>query len=59
MSEKRVIKEWKVKAPTWDQIAEHYRARPGRVAWLASRLPVLRGEVEDTPEPTVIQQAAE
>jgi hypothetical protein len=38
-------------APSWDQIAEHYRARPGRIQWLADRLSVLRGEAEDTPEP--------
>jgi hypothetical protein len=38
-------------APSWDQIGEYYRARPGRVQWLADRLSVLRGEAEDTPEP--------
>lgn len=60
MSEKRVIKEWTKPAPTFAQIVEHYRSRPGRVVWLANRYPVLRGEVEDTPEPAaVVQQAAE
>jgi hypothetical protein len=53
MNEKRVIKEWTVKAPAWDQIVDYYRERPGRIQWLANRFPVLRGEVEDTPEPTV------
>lgn len=53
MNEKRVIKEWKSKAPAWDEIVEYYRARPGLVLWLSHRLPVLRGEIEDTPEPTV------
>lgn len=51
---KKVVKEWKVKAPTWDQIVEHYRARPGRVQWLANRMPVLRGEIEDIPESELI-----
>lgn len=51
MSEKRVIKEWTAKAPSWDEIVLHYRDRPGRVKWLSDRFPVLRGEVEDTPEP--------
>jgi len=59
----RFIKEWTVKAPSWGQIVDHYRARPGRVEWLAKRLPVMRGEVEDTPEPDVLlvteQEAAE
>jgi hypothetical protein len=53
MNEKRVIKEWTAKAPAWDQIVDYYRSRPGRVLWLANRFPVLRGEIEDTPEPTV------
>jgi hypothetical protein len=59
----RFIKEWNVKAPSWGQIVDHYRARPGRVEWLAKRLPVMRGEVNDTPEPDVLivkeQEAAE
>jgi hypothetical protein len=60
MNEDRVIKEWTAKAPAWSDIVEHYRARPGRIEWLSNRFPVLRGEVEDTPEPTAIhQQAAE
>jgi hypothetical protein len=53
MNEKRVIKEWKEKAPSWDQIVEHYRNRPGHIEWLANRHPVMRGEIDDTPEPTV------
>lgn len=63
MNNNRVIKEWTAKAPSWSQIVEHYRARPGRVEWLSKRLPVMRGEVEDTPEPNVVlmneQEAAE
>lgn len=61
MNEKRVIKEWTAKAPSWDKIIEHYRARPGRIEWLANRFPVLRGEVPDTPEPTeaITREAAE
>lgn len=59
----RFVKEWKVKAPSWGQIVDHYRARPGRVEWLAKRLPVMRGEIDDTPEPDVLllreQDAAE
>jgi len=55
MNEKRVIKEWTAKAPPWDQIVEYYRNRSGRVVWLANRFPVLRGEIEDTPEPDVVQ----
>ena len=51
MNEKRIIKEPTSKAPSWDQIVEYYRARPGLVLWLSNRLPVMRGEVEDTPEP--------
>jgi hypothetical protein len=38
-------------APSWEQIAEHYQARPGRIQWLADRLAVLRGDAPDTPEP--------
>lgn len=38
-------------APSWDQITEYYRARPGRVQWLADRLGVMRGEIPDSPEP--------
>jgi len=40
---------------------EHYRSRPGRVGWLSNRLPVMRGEVEDSPEPDVVihREAAE
>mgnify|MGYP001596766745 CR=1 FL=1 len=53
MNEKRVIKEWTVKAPTWDQIVEHYRNRPGHIEWLARRHPVMRGEIDDTPEVTI------
>ena len=52
MNEKRVIKEWTSKAPAWDQIVEYYRERSGLIQWLSNRHPVLRGEVEDTPEPT-------
>lgn len=55
MNEKRVIKEWKTKAPPWDQVVDYYRARPGLVLWLSNRLPVLRGEIEDTPAPTVAE----
>ena len=55
MNEKRIIKESTCKAPSWDEIVEYYRARPGRLTWLANRLPVLRGESEDTPEPTTIE----
>ena len=54
MNEKRIVKEWTAKAPSWGEIVEHYRARPGRVEWLAKRHPVMRGEVEDTPEPTLV-----
>lgn len=50
----RFIKEWTAKAPSWGQIVDHYRARPGRVEWLAKRLPVMRGEIDDTPEPDVV-----
>lgn len=53
MNEKRVIKESTVKAPSWDQIVQHYRERPGLVKWLADRHPVMRGEVEDTPAPDI------
>ena len=61
MNDKRVIKEWTSKAPSWSQIVEHYRSRPGRVGWLSNRLPVMRGEVEDSPEPDVVihREAAE
>lgn len=63
MNEKRIIKEWTSKAPSWSTIVDHYRARPGRVEWLANRLPVMRGEVEDSPEPELViqpeQEAAE
>lgn len=59
MNEKRVIKEPTAKAPSWDHIVDYYRARPGRIQWLSNRFPVLRGEVEDAPEPTFLQQAAE
>ena len=61
MNEKRVIKEWTAKAPTFAQIVEYYRARPGRIEWLSNRYPVLRGEVADTPEPTTVieREAAE
>ena len=52
MNEKRVIKEWKEKAQPWHEIVEHYRCRPGRIQWLADRLPVMRGEIQDTPEPS-------
>lgn len=38
-------------APTWDQVVDHYRARPGRIQWLADRLGVMRGDIPDTPEP--------
>jgi hypothetical protein len=38
-------------APTWGDVAEYYKARPGRLQWLANRIPVLRGEMPDTPEP--------
>jgi hypothetical protein len=55
MTEKRVIKEWKTKAPAWDEIVGYYRARPGLVVWLSNRLPVLRGEIEDTPVPTDVE----
>jgi hypothetical protein len=60
MTEKRVIKEWTVKAPTWDQIVEHYRNRPGHIEWLSKRHPVMRGEIEDIPEPIseILKQAA-
>lgn len=58
MSE-RFVKEWTVKAPSWGQIVDHYRARPGRVEWLAKRLPVMRGEVTDTPEPDVVLMSEE
>lgn len=51
MNKDRIIKEPTAKAPTWNEIVEHYRDRPGRVQWLSNRFPVLRGEVEDTPEP--------
>jgi hypothetical protein len=53
MNEKRVIKEWKEKAPAWDQIVEYYRNRPGRVEWLSKRHPVMRGEIEDALEVTI------
>ena len=53
MNENRVIKEWTAKAPDWDQIVDYYRDRPGLIQWLSNRMPVMRGEVEDTPEPTV------
>jgi hypothetical protein len=61
MNEKRVIKEWTAKAPAWDQIIEHYRARPGLVEWLSNRMPVMRGEIEDSPAPEIIihREAAE
>jgi hypothetical protein len=59
MSENRVIKEWTARAPAWDQIVEYYRDRPGRIEWLSNRFPVLRGEIEDMPEPVLHQQAAE
>jgi hypothetical protein len=55
MNEKRIIKEWTTKAPSWSQIVEHYRSRPGLVLWLSNRLPVLRGEIEDTPEPGAVE----
>ena len=55
MNEKRVIKEYTAKAPSWDQIVDYYRTRPGLVLWLSNRLPVMRGEVEDTPEPTAVE----
>lgn len=53
MNEKRIIKESTKKAPTWGQIVEHYRARPGLVKWLADRHPVMRGEIEDSQAPDV------
>lgn len=63
MNEKRIIKEWTTKAPSWDEIVDYYRARPGRAEWLSKRLAVMRGEIEDTPEPNVEiihpQEAAE
>lgn len=61
MNEKRIIKEPTSKAPSWGQIVEHYQARPGLVEWLSNRLPVMRGEVEDTPVPEIIihREAAE
>jgi len=61
MNEKRVIKEWTEKAPSWSQIVEHYQARPGLVEWLSNRLPVMRGETEDSPAPEIIihREAAE
>lgn len=63
MNEKRIIREYTARAPSWGQIVEYYQARPGRVEWLANRFPALRGEVEDTPEPTIVllldQEAAE
>ena len=57
MSEKRVVKEWTQKAPSWDQIVSHYKNRPGHIEWLANRHPVLRGEVSESPQaqPEVIQ----
>ncbi len=55
MNEKRIIKEPTSKAPNWDQIVDYYRARPGLVLWLSNRLPVMRGEIEDTPEPTIVE----
>ena len=55
MNEKRIIKEPTSKAPGWDQIVEYYRARPGLVLWLSNRMPVMRGEVEDTPAPDAVE----
>ena len=43
-------KNW-AKVPAWGSVVDHYQARPGRIQWLADRLPVLRGEIPDTPEP--------
>ena len=57
MNEKRIIKEWTSKAPSWDAIVNHYRARPGRIEWLSKRHPVMRGEIEDTPEPNMVISA--
>lgn len=57
MNEKRIIKEPTAKAPEWNDIVDYYRARPGRIEWLANRFPVLRGEVADTPEPTDVLHA--
>lgn len=61
MNEKRIIKEPTAKAPSWSSIVDYYRARPGRVEWLSMRHPVMRGEVEDTPEPIeiIVKEAAE
>ena len=53
MNEKRFIKEYTAKAPSWNEIVEYYRNRPGHIVWLANRYPVLRGEVEDAPEVTI------
>lgn len=63
MNNAKIVKEWTTKAPSWGSIVDYYRARPGRVEWLAKRHPVMRGEIEDAPEPSVVlqdeQQAAE
>lgn len=63
MNNAKVVKEWTAKAPSWGSIVDYYRARPGRIEWLAKRHPVMRGEVEDMPEPSEVipaeQQAAE
>jgi hypothetical protein len=55
VNEKRVIMEWTSKAPGWNELVEYYRSRPGHMLWLSNRHPVLRGEIEDTPEPTIIE----
>ncbi len=55
---KKTIREWTVKAPTWDQIVEHYRNRPGHIEWLAKRHPVMRGEIEDALEVTIARKSS-
>ncbi len=43
------VREWTVPAPSWDEIVKYYRERHGRVAWLANRCKVMRGEMTDAP----------
>jgi len=39
-------------APTIEKLQDHYGAKPGYLQWLADRKRVMRGEIEDYPQPT-------
>lgn len=38
-------------APSVEQLRDHYQSKPGYLQWLADRKRVMRGEIEDYPQP--------